>query len=161
MQTKIILTIAIISVSLIINIIVTKYLLKFSQKNEMGKTRKKKANRILRTINLIVTVFLLITIWGIDFVENILITITSVIALIAIGFVAVWSMLSNILASLIIFFTKPFKIGDEIKIIPDEVSGKVVSIGYIFTTLRRDDEIINIPNNQIMQKAIIKKIKQK
>jgi small-conductance mechanosensitive channel len=156
-QTQIILTILTILVGLIISIILKKYTLKFSIQNEYKTIRKKLIGKIFNIIIFGGVIFIILFIWGIR-LQNLWLTLTSILAIIAIGFVAVWSMLSNILASLIIFFTKPFRFGDNIKIMPEEISGKVVSIGLIFTTLKEKNKIVNIPNNLIMQRIIIKKI---
>lgn len=159
-KTQIILTGITIFVALIVDLFVEKYILKLSLKNKYRSIRKKMISRLFKFIIFIAMVVSILLIWGIAF-QNLWITLTSVLAIVAIGFVAVWSMLSNILASIIIFFTKPFKFGDEIKIMPDDIGGKVVSIGLIFTTLKDKNKIINIPNNLVMQRVIIKNIKNK
>jgi small-conductance mechanosensitive channel len=154
-QTQLIFTIVALLTALIINLIFSRSISKLSKKSKISLARGKGIKKILRLFLFILTTSSIIIIWGIQF-QNIWVALTSVLALIAVGFFAVWSMLSNILASLIIFFSKPFKIGDEIKIIPEEIKGKVVSVGSIFTTLKTEKEIINIPNNLIMQRVIIK-----
>lgn len=91
-------------------------------------------------------------------------SVTGIIALIALGFVAVWSVLSNILCSILMIVFPPFRIGDEIEIQEPSnefcVRGKVDSMNMMFTTLAtagKEDEadsLIRIPNNIFFQKYI-------
>lgn len=94
-------------------------------------------------------------------------TLSAVLTLIAVGFVAVWSILSNFLCTLMLLIFQPFRIGDEIEIIDPAVtggvSGKVVNINMIFTIVRETDErgretgVLQIPNNLFFQKIIRRK----
>lgn len=66
-------------------------------------------------------------------------SLLTVAAMIAIGFIAVWRVLSNFLCSLLIILFTPFRIGDEIEI--TEVAGgpglrgKVVDSGIMYTSI--------------------------
>lgn len=81
--------------------------------------------------------------------------ISTIAAMIIIGFVAVWSILGNILAALVLMIWKPFRIGDEITILPEEITGKAMEINLFFTKIETEDgNVISIPNTQIMQKFI-------
>ena len=99
---------------------------------------------------------LLILIWGIN-LKNLWVSITGVVAMIAVAFFAIWSLISNILAGLIIFFTSPFKINDTIEIKPENIKGKVLAINTFYTLLMDDGgNHINVPNSLFFQKFIIK-----
>jgi small-conductance mechanosensitive channel len=154
-EFKVTLTIAIILVGLFISFIISRSLARLARRERVAFAHKKGVRKIFRLLILIIVLFSLAIVWGVDF-KNLWLTIASVFALVAIGFVAVWSMLSNILASLIIFFSRPFKIGDDIKIIPEGIEGNVISIGSIFTTLEFKGKKISIPNNLIMQRIVLK-----
>ncbi|MBF0289368.1 MAG: mechanosensitive ion channel [SAR324 cluster bacterium] len=88
----------------------------------------------------------------------------TLLAMVAVGFVAVWSVLSNILCSLILLIFKPFSISDEIEILePNATSGlkgKVINFNVMFTTLQeihpetQEPFLIQIPNNIFFQKCI-------
>jgi small-conductance mechanosensitive channel len=96
--------------------------------------------------------------------NNVWTTISAVLALVAVGFVAVWSILSNVLCTLMLLIFQPFRIGDEIEVIDPSltsgISGKVVNINMMFTLIRetdgkgRETSVIQIPNNQFFQKFI-------
>jgi small-conductance mechanosensitive channel len=82
-------------------------------------------------------------------------TLTTVLAMVAIGFFAVWSVLSNWLCTLVILVTRPFDIGDEIEFTGEPVRGHVVNLNFIFTTLRTEDGgMLQIPNNLFFQRVM-------
>ncbi len=98
----------------------------------------------------------LILIWGID-LKNLWVSVAGMLAMIAVAFFAVWSLIGNILAGLILFFTSPFKINDTIEIKPEGVKGKVLAINTFYTLLvDENDDHINIPNSLFFQKYIVK-----
>jgi small-conductance mechanosensitive channel len=86
-------------------------------------------------------------------------TVSATIAMVAVGFVAVWSVISNVLCTFILLASKPFRIGDTITLVdtnsPDiGVKGQVANISLIFTTLIDKNQHIKIPNNMMFQKII-------
>lgn len=88
----------------------------------------------------------------------------SSLAMLAIGFVAYWSILSNILAALFLVITHSFRIGETIELEHHGVLvlGKVVNISIFFTTIvenkkRRTIEV-HIPNNVFFQVIIKQQI---
>lgn len=82
-------------------------------------------------------------------------SITAALALVAVGFIAVWSVLSNWLCTIVILLTRPFAIGDEIEFAGEQVRGRVENLNFIYTTLRCDDgSLMQIPNNMFFQKVL-------
>ena len=114
---------------------------------------------IIRVINFLVLllVFVLITmIWGVDR-KQMLVFVTSTITVLGIAFFAQWSILSNITAGLVMFFTHPAKLGDIIQISEKDyfLEGKLMSISFFFMHLESPDgQHITIPNNITLQKII-------
>lgn len=85
--------------------------------------------------------------------------LSSVFAVVGVGLFAQWSILSNITASMIIFFGFPYCIGDRIKIADkeDDMCGVIEEISMFHVILRRDDgNLITYPNSMLLQKAVIK-----
>jgi small-conductance mechanosensitive channel len=81
--------------------------------------------------------------------------LSTILAMVAIGFVAVWSLLSHISSALLILFFRPFVVGDRVNFPDEPVSGEVVDINYLYTTLRAEDgSLFQVPNNQFFQKTI-------
>jgi small-conductance mechanosensitive channel len=110
-------------------------------------------------VNLILVVFLIIigtSIWGLNKSE-IAIFITSVLTVLGVAFFAQWSHISNVTSGVILFFNSNIKIGDHITILDKDfnISGTIEDIGALFLRIKTDDsEIISLPNNIILQKAI-------
>ena len=114
--------------------------------------------RMIKVIIYVLIFVALIVIWGIG--GNFWIIISGVLGLIAIGFVAVWSILSNILAGLILLFSKLFKKGDELIFLPENIQGKIVELDFMFIFLKDEEgNFFQIPNNMVFQK-IVKKVKK-
>lgn len=93
--------------------------------------------------------------WGFQ-LDTLISVIGTILGLIAIGFVAVWSVLSNLLCAFVMVLFKPFAVGDEIELTGgDGVKGKVIDLSLIFTTLSTGkDETILVPNNLFFQRII-------
>jgi small-conductance mechanosensitive channel len=79
-----------------------------------------------------------------------------ILSLVAIGFVAMWSILSHMLASILIVIFRPFEVGDRVEIIGDDlVVGDVTDLNPVYTTLRTENGgILQVPNNLFFQKAL-------
>lgn len=85
--------------------------------------------------------------------------LSSVFAVIGVALFAQWSILSNITASMVIFFGFPYRVGDQIKVTDGDfdLSGTVEEISLFHVLIRsRDGNVITYPNNLILQKPVIK-----
>lgn len=84
--------------------------------------------------------------------------LSTVLAMVAIGFVAVWSVLSNTLCTLIIMVFRPFAVGDEIEFPKEDVKGRVIDLNIFYTTLDAGEGILmQVPNNLFFQKVLRRK----
>lgn len=83
----------------------------------------------------------------------------------AVAFFAVWSVLSNIFCSVLIFTTRPFRLYEHIEVLENGekvgLKGRVVDINLIFTTLEEDSieegqpaNTLQIPNSLFFQRAV-------
>jgi small-conductance mechanosensitive channel len=118
------------------------------------KSRYFAIKRLLTMASLLLSLVILILIWNVD-LKHVWVSATGLVALIAVAFVAVWSLVGNILAGVIIYFTSPFKIEDSIEVMPDEIRGTVLAINTFYTVLMTEDKnYINIPNTLLFQKYI-------
>lgn len=98
----------------------------------------------------------LISIWSVD-QKEILVFFSSMVTVLGVAFFAQWSHLSNITSGIIIFFNTATKIGDDIRIMDKDfdIEGEIMDIGMMFFKIKNsNNEIISIPNNIILQKAI-------
>ena len=83
--------------------------------------------------------------------------LASVLAILGVAFFAQWSLLSNITASIIIFFYHPLKIGDKVRILDKEFdfSGVVKNITGFYVLIETESkQQITIPNSLVLQKGI-------
>ncbi len=97
-------------------------------------------------------------IWNIKFRE-VGIAFASVFTIIGVALFASWSILSNITAGIVLFFSFPFKIGDRVKIMDKDIEGEepylIEDIRAFHVSLRKDNgELLVYPNNLMMQKAV-------
>lgn len=80
-------------------------------------------------------------------------TVGTVCGVVAIGFVANWSILSNFPCTFFLVVFRPFNVGDELEIPADKVRGEVVDITLAYTVLRDEEGFyMNIPNGHFLQK---------
>ena len=66
----------------------------------------------------------LLDIWGIG-VTGLWTFLVSVITLIGVGFLATWTMVSNVTASLFLTIWHPFHLGEAVEILPENLKGRV------------------------------------
>lgn len=112
--------------------------------------------RIIYTFLNLICVTAIVIIWGVD-PRNIFVAMSSIFAVIGVAMFAQWSILSNITAGIIIFFTSPFKIGDFIMIHDKDIpiEAEIEDILTFHTHLRtKEGEIIVYPNNLFLQKGV-------
>lgn len=106
---------------------------------------------LLRYSILLVAALLVLQRWGYQ-VDSLVAILGTVLGLVAIGFVAVWSVLSNFLCTLVLILFKPFSVGDELELPNSNVKGRVVDLSLIFTTLQVDrEQTVLVPNNTFFQ----------
>lgn len=81
----------------------------------------------------------------------------------AVAFFAAWSVLSNIFCTVLIFTTRPFRLGDTVELLENGekpgLRGRVLDVNLIYTTLKetgdgKDGTILQIPNNLFFQRAL-------
>ena len=100
----------------------------------------------------------LIFVWGIK-IREIGLIFSSVFAVIGVALFAQWSILSNITAGIILFFSFPYKIGDRIRIQDKDIDYPghyiIEDIRAYHVHLRKENgELMTYPNNMMLQKAV-------
>ena len=84
------------------------------------------------------------------------------VAVAAVAFFAMWSVLSNLLCAVLIYTIGPFRIGDIVELVDTldkpGVKGRVLEINLMFTTLSEPPEaggaLVQVPNSQFFQKSV-------
>lgn len=107
----------------------------------------------LRYLILAVACVLILGRWGFQ-IDTFLAIAGTIFGLVAIGFVAMWSVLSNLLCAFVLVLFKPFSVGDEVELVGgDTVKGKVIDLSLLFTTLETGPrETVLVPNNMFFQR---------
>jgi small-conductance mechanosensitive channel len=106
---------------------------------------------VLRWIILVVAALLILGRWGFQ-VNGIIALMGTILGLVAIGFVATWSVLSNFLCTLVLVILKPFQVGDELELPATNARGRVTDLSLVFTTLENGPhETVLVPNNTFFQ----------
>lgn len=118
--------------------------------------------RTLRGLVLLVALLIALQFMGVP-MTTIWATASGILALIAVGFIAVWSVLCNVACSLLLVIFKPFRIGDYVEMVDNaagpNVGGRVTDVTPMYVVLREEAEdgavsFAQIPNNLFFQKTI-------
>jgi len=118
--------------------------------------RKRIITKIINFFLILVGIVILAAIWGVK-PQQFTIFITSTLTIMGVAFFAQWSILSNISASLILFFNHPVRIGNQITILDKDypIEGVVDNISLFFTYIKTTEgNLVSIPNNIVLQKTI-------
>jgi small-conductance mechanosensitive channel len=111
---------------------------------------------ITRTVSAvlwIVVALVVLNVWGVG-AAGLWASFVSIATLIGVGFLATWTMVSNITAMFFLTIWRPFHLGDDVELLPENLKGRVVDRNLMFTVLREDHGAsIQVPNNLFFQKT--------
>ncbi|WP_281616347.1 mechanosensitive ion channel domain-containing protein [Flammeovirga sp. SubArs3] len=162
LEIKLLLSAFTIVSGLIIQSITSKYLKKITETKGFSEHRKIYVTNFFGLLYFILGFILMLFIWDVS-LKGLSVFVTSIFTIFAVAFVAQWSMLSNITASLVLFFAYPFKIGDYIRIQDggeNSIEGEIVNITLFNIRIKDADNVYtSYPNNLAIQKPI-KKMKK-
>ncbi|WP_405396715.1 mechanosensitive ion channel domain-containing protein [Maribacter sp. Asnod2-G09] len=161
---ELIYSLIVLIVILILKVLFATAIRKVSKISEYNPVR---TNLILKFTNIaltIIAIVILTLIWSVNY-RDLGVMLSSVFAVIGVALFAQWSILSNITAGVIIFFSFPFKIGNTIRILDKELLDPnntdldkfvIEDIRAFHLHLRRSNgEILTYPNNLVLQKGVI------
>ncbi len=155
-RTEVIASIVIIAVAFIVHRLIIWSALRFSKNMNRSQLRRQYVNRYVGYILYSLAVIAIVLFWGFAD-DGFLTALASTFAVIGVALFANWSILSNLTASFILYFTFPFKIGDRIRVHDKDlpVTAIIVDIKGFYTLLKTNDgEIITYPNNLLLQKGV-------
>ncbi|GJH40203.1 mechanosensitive ion channel protein MscS [Capnocytophaga sp. HP1101] len=130
---------------------------RFGKRAGLGVNRTHLVKKYIDYFIYALAVLTIVSIWGIK-TEQLFLFVTSVLTVIGVAFFAQWSILSNITAGIIVFFSSPFRIGNIIKILDKDypIEAKIVDIKSFYTLLKTaEGEEISLPNNLLLQKGVV------
>jgi hypothetical protein len=154
---QIVATLIAIIIFFIVRYLANSIIEKFGKKAGLGEGRTQLVKKYIDYFIYILAGLTFVSIWGIK-TEQLFLFVTSVLTVIGVAFFAQWSILSNITAGIIVFFSSPFRIGNTIKIMDKDypIEAKIIDIKSFYTLLKSaEGEEITLPNNLLLQKGII------
>lgn len=155
-QSQIIYTLVILLALVLLRYILKRSAHKIGNRSDIHISRIRLMFKYINILTTLIAIFLLTLTWGYD-TSRITVVFSSVFAIIGVAMFAIWSILSNITAGIILFFSFPYKIGSKIRIHDKEmpIEAVIEDIRAFHLHLRTaDGELITYPNNLILQKAV-------
>lgn len=144
----------IIAAAIALNFVVRRALLLLARRTSLTEREVLPVHRVIKWIIVAAAAVLVLGAFGIN-VGGFWGILSTILAMVAIGFVAVWSVLSNTLCTIIIMLFRPFSVGDEIEFVGEQVKGSVIDLNFVYTTLDAGDgSVMQVPNNLFFQKVI-------
>lgn len=145
---------AIVLGAVALNMLVGRALRFIARKTNFDQQELSPLGKLVRWIVNVAALVLLLGVLGFN-LGGLWAMMATVLGMVAIGFVAVWSVLSNVLCTFIILLYRPFEVGDEVEIAGEPIGGKVADLNFLYTTLHTPDgALLQIPNNLFFQKVI-------
>ncbi len=141
---------------LIIRFITTILITKIGRRKGLNKARIKLIRRYVTVNAVLIGILVEAFVFGAKFRE-LAIIFSSVFAILGIALFAVWSILSNVTAGVIMFFNFPYKVGDKIKIHDKDLpmTAIIEDIRAFQLHLRLENgDLVTYPNNFMLQKAV-------
>lgn len=90
--------------------------------------------------------------------------ISGFVAVAAVAFFAIWSVLSNLFCAVLIYTVGPFRLGDVVELVDTTdkpgIKGRVVAINLLYTTLIEPEELgtgstmVQVPNSLFFQRSV-------
>lgn len=154
---KLLLVIACIAGFYLASKLLTKVIRELGQSRASGELRVRYTSRVMNIGLTFCCVVVVCFLLGLGYSE-VSVFLSSIFAVVGVALFAQWSILSNVTASMIIFFAFPYKVGDYIKILDkdDDMSGAIDDIRMFHVLIRRPDgELITYPNSLLLQKAVL------
>jgi small-conductance mechanosensitive channel len=136
---------------------VNKQLIQLGNRKNVSPERIFYIQKTVQVLLFITALFTMALLLGINY-DKFGFILSTIFTLVGVALFAQWSILSNVTASLIIFFFFPYRVGDTIKIQDDSdlLEGCIEEITLFHLLIRREEgDIISYPNSLVFQKAII------
>lgn len=158
-QIKIPLSIALLLTTVIylfVKTMIKRLVQKIGREKRIALRRVQYVQFILTGFWTIVTLAILGVITGFSY-KDVGLIFTSIFAVLGVALFAQWSILSNVTASVIVFFFFPYHVGDHVKVIDGEntIEGIIVEITMFHVILSHEETHITYPNSLVFQKAVV------
>ncbi|MEL6115705.1 mechanosensitive ion channel family protein [Photobacterium sp. SP02] len=138
--------------------VINLWLTRLGKTKMVSEARVRFISRVLSSVVFFVLFSVAVISLGLGY-SDISLFFSSAFAVLGVALFAQWSMLSNVTASVLIFFVFPYRIGDRVKVVDkdDDISGVINDITMFHVIIERTDgSLVTYPNNIILQKPVIK-----
>lgn len=154
---KVIATLVFILLYIISRFITRRVIRRRARINAFEEKRTIYLLKFFNTINLVIVIILIVLTWDIDLaiLQDYLLGFLTIVG---VAIFASWSILSNLTASVILFFYYTYKVGSIIRIVDgtNSVTGRILEITLFYIKLQtKDGNIISYPNNLAIQRPVI------
>ncbi len=156
LKVEIISSLILILATAVIVLITNRAIRRFAKLVSIDFSKRRGIFRLSHLVIYVISLTVLLIIWGVD-LRDFVVFISSILAILGVAFVAQWSLLSNLTASVILFFSHPLRLGDRIRVLDKDFdwTGEIEDISGFYLFMRTDDgRQITIPNNLVIQKGI-------
>jgi small-conductance mechanosensitive channel len=153
---QIIATVAAVVLLPIIKAVIRKISRQYAVRTGKPMARVRQVRYVIAALININFVIVVAMIWSVD-PQNLFVTLSTVLAFLGVALFAQWSVLSNITAGIVIFFSAPYHMGNAIRIIDKDIplEATIERIGAFYTHLRTTEgELVVLPNNLFLQKVV-------
>ncbi|WP_220719998.1 mechanosensitive ion channel domain-containing protein [Agarivorans litoreus] len=136
---------------------VNTLVLNFGAARNIAKTRIHYVSWVLRSVLILVLVMVVSLIGDLGF-NDFGVFLSSVFAVVGVALFAQWSILSNVTASIVVFFFFPYRVGDHVKILDGDnsVEGRLEEITLFHVILlAKNGSKLTFPNAMVFQKAVV------
>ena len=155
-KSEILMTLILVVLIFIINTVGKRAIRRFGRISSIDMNKRKVIFYLHNLFFYGLSVIGISIIWGVN-LQEFSVFLSSILAIVGVGFVAQWSILSNLTASVILFFNHPLRLGDRIRVLDKDFdwTGKVEDLSGFYLFMRTDDgKRITIPTNLVIQKGI-------
>lgn len=155
-NTEIIATLVAIVLFFLVKYLARKFAGKYGRLTHKTDARVLQMRKVISIMINIIFLIMLAIIWGVKG-ENLAIGMATIFTFLGVALFAQWSIISNVTAGIVIYFSAPFRLGDNITIIDKDIpiNAVIEDIKTIYTHLRTEKgELVVIPNNLFLQKMV-------
>jgi len=155
------LALGIVAVTFLVSLVVGRALHLFARRAALTELDVLPIRRIARWLIWLIGAVLIVNVFGFE-MGGVWAVLSTIFGLVAIGFVAVWSIISHTSATMIILLLQPFEIGDDLEFPGESVRGRVANLNFFFTTLvDHEGALYQIPNNLFFQKTVRRRMNRR
>ncbi len=127
-------------------------------KQEFHESRRIYITKLLNVLLSLLCITLVGVVWEIS-LSGLSLYFASIFTVVGVGLFANWSILSNLTASIVLYFFFPYRIGSRVRVIDGDnsVEGEILDIALFHIKIREKESgmAVSYPNNLLIQKALV------